>query len=325
MVYAYGLLNNMYRPLSGDATINSNASAPLGESDVEGYVSGAVESLAAQSTVGEDELASDDGVFNVLLVGSEAYGNSDTMILLSLDEVHQKLKMTSFLRDTWVAIPGLQDNRLNAAYSYGGTELAIETIERNFGVNIDKYARVDFDMFKSIVEILGGVEITITDEEAEYLNEFARHSPTLPGAGTYILTPEQALEHVRNRTSGSWYDFGRTERQRNFLTSLIERFKGANIAQMGSVLVECLQHVETDIPLNQMSFLLQNADKYLNYEVEQYTVPATGSYTPQDIYRGGYTMNVLVLDDMEQTREDLKEFIYGDTGGLDSTSSSFRE
>ena len=185
------------------------------------------------------------------------------MILLSLDEVHQKLKMTSFLRDTWVAIPGLQDNRLNAAYSYGGTELAIETIERNFGVNIDKYARVDFDMFKSIVGNLGGVEITITDEEAEYLNEFARHSPTLPrcrhlyfnaGAGFGACAQPHLRQLVR-----LWAH--RTPAQ--LFTSLIERFKGANIAQMGSVLVECLQHVETDIPLNQMSFLLAKCRQIL--------------------------------------------------------------
>ena len=98
------------------------------------------------------------------------YGNADAMVLLSIDTKHKKLKMTSFMRDLWVMVPGKREYRINTAYLLGGPRLSIETVEKNFGIKIDKYAVVDFQTFPQIIDTLGGITIDITQPEADYLN-----------------------------------------------------------------------------------------------------------------------------------------------------------
>ena len=110
-----------------------------------------------------DDLISDKDVYNILLVGADDDGNSDTMMLISIDNKHQKLKMTSFMRDTVVDIPGkngIYRYKLNSSFNAGGVPLVIETLERNFGINIDKYAEVNFECFLSLIHILSGREPT---------------------------------------------------------------------------------------------------------------------------------------------------------------------
>ena len=122
-------------------------------------------------------LIKDPMVLNIMLFGSDerpgetGYGRSDTMMLLSIDNRNKKLKLTSFMRDTYVNVPEWGDTKLTHAYSYGGPALAIETIERNFGIDIDRYAVVYFDTFPGIVDTLGGIEVEMTQTEADVMNE----------------------------------------------------------------------------------------------------------------------------------------------------------
>lgn len=120
-------------------------------------------------------LLNDDEVLNILLMGADTRanqenGNSDTMILMSIDTRNKKLKLTSFMRDTYVAIPGYEDNKLNAAFSIGGVGLTVRTIQANFGIEIDRYAVVDFSSFKNIIEVLGGIDVNMTSDEIDYIN-----------------------------------------------------------------------------------------------------------------------------------------------------------
>ena len=122
-------------------------------------------------------LLNDPMVLNVMLFGSdmrdwsgEDYGRSDSLILLSIDNRHDKIKLTSFLRDTYVEIPGYGMQKITNAYSLGGPELAIETVEYNFGIKIDRYAVVGFDAFENIVNTLGGIDIELTQGEIDYIN-----------------------------------------------------------------------------------------------------------------------------------------------------------
>ena len=144
MIYAYNtLISFNYDDLSSDtpSDISSDNSQDYSENTI-----------------------NDSMVLNVLLLGTDTRsssdnGRSDTIMLASLDLRHKKIKLTSLMRDIWVKIPNHQKDRLNAAYSYGGPKLAIETIQQNFGVAIDRYASVDFESFAKIVDHLGGIDM----------------------------------------------------------------------------------------------------------------------------------------------------------------------
>lgn len=133
-----------------------------------------------QGVITDSKLLENKDVLNVLLFGQDKKesktdaGRSDSMILVSIDVKNKQLKLTSFLRDTYVYIPSGDDNegwnKLNASYAFGGAKLAVKTIESNFGVKIDRYGIVDFSGFKEVVDGLDGVTIPITGSEARYIN-----------------------------------------------------------------------------------------------------------------------------------------------------------
>lgn len=130
--------------------------------------------------ISDNKLLANKEVLNVMLFGQDKKaseddaGRSDSMILVSVDVVNKQIKMTSFLRDTYVYIPSGDSNegwnKLNASYSFGGAKLAVKTIESNFGIKIDRYGIVDFSGFKDVIDALGGVTIPITGVEARYIN-----------------------------------------------------------------------------------------------------------------------------------------------------------
>ena len=138
---------------------------------------------------------------NFLLVGRDAHGEgengrSDSMMLCSVDTGANTVTLISFLRDMYVSIPGYRDNRLNAAYSMGGSELLIAALEENFGVSVDVSLEIDFEGFVGLIDKLGGVEITLTREEASHLN--SGHGWSLR-EGANHLDGEQALSYSRIR------------------------------------------------------------------------------------------------------------------------------
>ena len=322
MVYGYYLLNLVNYNSLDDMVINSSA-VVTDENDASLSVESAVSSLPEVETVGS--LIKDPMVQNIILFGSDVrpnesgYGRSDTMILLSIDNRRHKLKLTSFLRDTWVHIPGFLDNRLNASYSFGGPKLAIQTIERNFGVDIDRYAVVDFQSFSKIINILGGLDIELTSEEVEYINTKIRTDEKEKiylenkGDGMYHLNGTQALWHSRNRTVGL-VDFSRTQRQREVLDALITQFKGTtDVWTIRELLVEILPMITTNITQNEMMSMAANSLTYLNYEVEEFRLPQDGNYESPTLYRDSVPMSVLTINDMQKARQELAEFIYEDS------------
>lgn len=169
---------------------------------------------------GDDYKTTDnDSLINILLIGQdkregEERQRSDAMILCSFNPETSKLSMMSFLRDLYVQIPGYEDNRLNAAYAYGGFELLKETLELNFGISVDGCLESDFSGFEKIIDTIGGVEIELTKEEAEIVGV---------NEGVCTLNGNQALTYARIRKIDS--DFQRTERQRKIMNSVFEKAK----------------------------------------------------------------------------------------------------
>ena len=121
--------------------------------------------------------AQDPMVLNVALFGvdkhdeADSRSRSDSLMILSLDSRRKKIKLTSIMRDLWVQIPGYRDNRINTAIALGGEELAIKTIEQNFGIKIDRFCTVDFEGFKDIIDIIGGIDLELTKQEAHHINQ----------------------------------------------------------------------------------------------------------------------------------------------------------
>lgn len=267
----------------------------------------------------EEEVAFDDNVYNVLLIGADTRNNdergrSDTMILISINKKTEEIYMTSFMRDSYVAIPGRANNRLNAAYAYGGPEFLMDTIEQNFKIHVDKYVRVNFFSFMEVIDAVGGVKITVSDAEVKVMNSYITELNKLLGlnindgklekGGTYNLTGKQALGYCRIRYVGN-ADFQRTQRQRDVLMKVIEKAKGMSIDELGGFLDVFLPKLTTNIQQDEIFKLLMNSPKYFKYDIKQLRVPADGTFSYLTVNR----MSVLGID-FNANITMLKENIY---------------
>lgn len=257
------------------------------------------------------------GVKNILLIGTDARstdedGRSDSMIILSINSKKNKIVMTSVLRDSYVEIPGHGSNRINAAYSYGQEDLLIQTIEQNFKIPIDAYAKVDFFSFIDIVDAVGGVELDLSQEEVEWVNAYLNETNELLGKefgdgyltspGVQTLTGKQALSYARIRYIGT--DFGRTERQRKILNAVADKVK-SNPASVSKLAGSILPSVTTNMKDSELTLLVMKSVLYLGCDMEQFCIPADNTWKNATISG----MSVLEVD-FEANRQAFKEAVY---------------
>ncbi len=277
---------------------------------------------ADDDSFSDDELLSDSQILNVMLFGDDSrdvtgteYGRSDTMILMSLDARNQKIKLTSFQRDTYVNIPGYGYNKLNASYAYGGPQLTIRTIQANFGIDIDRYAVVGFESFKNIINTLGGVDIELTQDEIDYINFKCSSYTITQGAGTVHLNGEQALWYARDRgwesaeftVAGD--DWDRTSRQRNLLQILVKDMRSASLTQILSIINSIGPMITTNLKKDEITVLAANSLKYLNYDMEEISVPMP------DLWKYSWSsdgQSIIEITDWSACRKQLAQFVFGD-------------
>ena len=188
-----------------------------------------------------------DNVINIMLIGQdrrpgEGRQRSDAMILLTVNKSKKTITLTSFMRDQYVRIPGYKNNKMNAAYAFGGMKLLNETMETNFGVKIDGDVEVDFNNFKKLIDLLGGVDINLTSKEANYLNKGNNWNLS---SGVQRLNGAQALAYSRIRKLDS--DYRRAERQRNVISSLINRYKSLSVPEMILMIDDILPFITTNM------------------------------------------------------------------------------
>ncbi len=260
-------------------------------------------------------------VRSVLLIGTDARdisterGRSDTMLLLSLNSKTQQIYLTSFMRDAYVNIPEHGYNKLNAAYSYGGAELLMDTLEKNYQVSIDDYCVVSFMGFASIIDAFGGVDITLSDEEAKALNvilqsevnELAGDDPLsdfIEKGGTYLLNGKQALSYARIRYVGN-ADFERTSRQREVMTQLLETAKTKAVTAIPDLITSAMPHLGTNMSDTEMYLLSLRVPFAVGYDITQIQIPADGTYSAADI-DGQSVLQV----DFDANIQKLKETVY---------------
>lgn len=260
-----------------------------------------------------EETASDNQVVNIALFGVDTRDNTDTgrsdaMIILTVDQVHKKVKMTSLARDTRVEIEDYGYEKLCHAYAYGGPELAIQTINRNFGLDIRDYVTVNFEQLASIIDLLGGVVVNVDQDEADVFNSmFASDTvPAITETGDIRLTGAQAVGYARNRTTGS--DVARQSRQREVLTAIYEEVRSKSVLEYPQILEQVLSMCETSLSSDTIMALgmwvVLNGPEILEFALPNSDCDPYGGIMEDGLWYYVYDLNV--------ASDVLHQFIYDD-------------
>lgn len=252
----------------------------------------------------------DSKYLNVLLVGLDEIqekqrGRSDSMMIISLDSYHKKIKVISLMRDLWVPIHGHGFSKLNSAYSYEGINCLSEVIRSVFGLTIDRYVIVDFNKFEQVIDKIGGLDLNLTCDEVRYVNALSTHK-NLTGSGLMHLNGNQILNYSRNRNDPS-ADFKRTERQRYVIESIINKVKSLNIVDLISISQEIMKSVKTNFTISEIISLAKNSKQFTRYPVIMNRIP--NDFECKIINK----QSVLVaIPSLDACRESILNFIYED-------------
>lgn len=274
-----------------------------------------------------DGMYHDDMVTNILLLGVDDYtpndpGRSDSMLMVSLDRRHKKLKLTSFMRDTFVSIPGYQYYKLNTGYFLGGAPLQVKTIEKNFQVDIDRYVIIDFEAFPKIIDALGGITVTLSAAEAEEMNRKSGETGAVEGVNDLSGAQARYYSRIRNckytdpDTGDVYYDdYGRIRRQQRVMDILVENFKDVDAGKILTLANEIVPYLISNISPDEMLTLATDALTYMSYPIETCQMPNNELHYGDTLYLsyidGPYS--VLVPDTLEDNVLFLNRFIYEDS------------
>ncbi|MCD7842341.1 MAG: LCP family protein [Lachnospiraceae bacterium] len=285
------------------------ALAALVLSGVSGRYVMSVRAEESETEAASVSLPGGEDIYSILLIGSDRRednwnGNSDVMIVMTVNTNTQKIILTSYMRDLYADIPGYGVHKLNYAYAAAGADKLIETLEESYDIEIDNYAAVDFDGMADIVDLLGGVDVALNEDEVEYLNqelEVAEEQSDEEDADTiYHLTGAQAVSYMRIRYVGN-ADYERTQRQRNVLSEIFENAKEMSAAELTELAQEILEMTDHDISALDMISLLGSLSGLTEYELVENRIPYDGLYTSQD---------EMLVPDFEATIEKLHEVLY---------------
>lgn len=258
--------------------------------------------------------AYDKDVINILLIGADTisgkHARSDTMILMSINNVKKRIVFTSFMRDTYVSIPGYKDNRLNAAFAAGGPALLIKTIKLNFDIDIDHYVMVSISSFEQAVDVIGGIDITINETNYDYFKNWngiagIPKADAIDGTHTVHLNGGTALAYARSRNFSNG-DFTRTLHQRDLLTQVAHQCKSLSLQELHELMKAVLPYVVTNIPKETLKSMIWNALTYITYDITDARVPCAGSFN----YARINGREVLVVN-FEANKKFVKAKIYG--------------
>ena len=276
------------------------------------------------------KVVEDKDILNILFIGSDARNpgersRSDSMIICSLNQKTKEIKLVSLMRDMYVQIPGYQNNRINAAYAFGGKSLLNETIEKNFGVKIDGNVAVNFDSFVEALTQIGNLDIELNAAEAKYINsnygngrdpEYKNEKWDLK-EGVNSLTPLQTLAFARLRYVGK-SDWERTDRQRRVIMAAFAKVKDLSVKQALALADKIFPCIATDMDnsmlIKLVSFVFTNKVQI----VENARIPLDGTY--------GYAMidgkMSVMLPDLKKNSEALHDILYGTSQTADSNSNA---
>lgn len=259
--------------------------------------------------------ATKSDITNIALFGVDApqgqVGRSDADMILTIDNKHNKIKLTSLMRDSYVNVKDHGMTKLTHAYAYGGPELALNTINTNFDLNIDKFITVNFTSLPKVIDKLGGIDMNITKGDLKYINGYIAdinnkdhtNSPNITSTGMHHLDGVQATAYCRIRYDGG--DQRRTERQRNVITAIFDKIKNSPVTDYPGILNELLPLVTTNISSNEFINLGKDILSTGANKIEELRVPCD-KHEDGKLIKGVYYMT---FDIPAETKE-LHQFIF---------------
>ncbi|MBR2876829.1 MAG: LCP family protein [Clostridia bacterium] len=273
------------------------------------------EALQKWATTGNDEKMKSKNVVNVLLIGADSRsgtntGNTDVMMLVSLNKKTKQIKLVSFMRDSYLYIEGKNSSycaKLNAAFSMGGPETLMNTIENNYKIEIDNFVMVNFESFKSIIDKMGGITVDVQKYEANYSN--TKYDLSMPYGEDVTLTGEEALIFCRIRGCDADGDVSRTRRQRQVINAIMDRVKNASITDLNTYLNALLPYIYTGFSKSQILSLGMKAisNGWATYSRSELQIP-----TPETRTSGSMGGWIWVID-YQLAAQTLQNELYGQT------------
>lgn len=261
------------------------------------------EAKEISNTIKNTEKNKEHNITNILLIGVDGdyidKGNrSDAMMILTIDEVSNDIRMTSLARDTYVNIDGYSTEKLTHAYAYEGPNLLINTISNNFNIDIDRYVAVSFESFEKIIDLLGGVEVDVSDKEVSQIKGVEK-------SGKQNLNGAQALEYSRIRYIDSAYE--RDNRQRTVIEALYNKFRNDTDGKFLEIANELLRYTKTNISPIEIISIANTVTKINDSSIEQIEFPFEEA-------RNGHIISDekgwVIEWDKDYNNEKLNKFIY---------------
>ena len=260
--------------------------------------------------------------WNILLLGSDdrdmsqRAGRTDTIMILSVNQAEGRAKLTSIMRDTWVGISGKGNNKINAANVFGGPELAVQTVNENFGTDIENYVLINMGDMVTIVDLFGGVDIEINDSELKWTNQYASdfvrdasNYPTydkemsLASSGAVHMNGMLAMAYCRDRYTDS--DFGRVMRGQKVLLALAGKAQAMGLDESLQIASQIKGFVQTNLTDEQLASLATTILAIEPDAVGQYRIPADGAYQS-----GTFSGTWMIKADLAKNAEILHQYIY---------------
>jgi polyisoprenyl-teichoic acid--peptidoglycan teichoic acid transferase len=262
------------------------------------------------------------GSSNIILAGTDSRSKdtasrTDSIIMATIDGNNKAVKLTSFMRDMYVSIPGYSKKyKINTAFYLGGPELLMETVNSNFNTKAQYYITIDFQAFQALVDKFHGVNIDVKDYEIKEMNKYIKeenwHNPDfIKAPGLQLLNGQQVLAYCRIRKVGN-NDYERTERQRKVLALLIQKVKKESILKLPELFSTLLPYIKTNIPSSKLLALGISAYKFGNTQVASLRIPADGMYTSkvinsQDVLVPDFKQNIKLLNDFITSKDIIKD------------------
>lgn len=269
-------------------------------------------------------------VINIVLLGSDSKdmndtynGNSDAIIIISVNPKYKSIKLISIPRDTAAYIDGVENRyKINYAFAKGKEQLALKTINKTFDLDLKEYITINISAMYDIINELGGVEVEITKQEMQWINEYMDMFYGFSGNeiqkvntyGKVTLTGEQAAAHVKERQAGTNYasnehgDYGRTRRQRDVFISMLNKIASKDINEISRIIDLILAQVTTNIDVAKYTAMLpqfiSNKDAYLN-NITSVMLPSL-DYSHEIYENGAY----LYITDLEKAKKDFAKYMY---------------
>lgn len=265
----------------------------------------------------QDNKKENTEITNIALFGLDGAqddcSRSDCIMILTIDNLHNQLKLSSIIRDSYVDILGRNNkDKINHAYAFGGPALAMETLNSNFNLDIDRFVSVNFSSFPKIIDSLGGITLNITDDEIKYINNYINEinslnensSPNINYSGTQTVDGTQALAYSRIRyTNGG--DFERSHRQRVVLEQVFNKLKTTPITNYPNLLNEFLPLINTNLSNKEILSLCIDIASLKDKDIIQ------GRF-PEDEDAEGKNINGIYyyVFNKDSTRDKISNFIY---------------